>query len=126
MPQRARIRASVYITLIFLCGFVAGTLANTAWKQWVGSATAASSRRSSTQHTVERLTRELSLSGDQTRQLNDILDETHRQYREHEDKIETVRQQGRDRIRKILTDDQRGKYEQILAKLESSRKRPGQ
>ena len=122
MIARERTRATFFIVLIFLCGALAGTVATSAWKNWTRSASAAS-RPNSTHHTVEKLTRELSLTPDQTKQLNEILLDTHKAYREHEDQLETVRQQGRDRIRKILTEEQRPKYEQILAKVESARKR---
>ena len=123
MIARARIRATIYIVLIFLCGMLAGTVATTAWKNWGGS-TRAASRPRSAQHTVAKLTRELNLNPDQTRQLNEILDETHRQYRDREDEMQSIREQGRDRIRKILNDEQRPKYEQMLAKNEAGRKRP--
>ena len=122
-PERKR--AAFYIVLIFLCGFLAGTAASNLWKHWGPASVSAQgdSKRKSRQRLVERFTRELSLSADQAKQLNEILDETRRGYRAHEAEIEIIRQQGRDRIREILTPDQKAKYEETLVNNDRRRKR---
>ena len=122
-PERKR--ATFYILLIFLCGVLAGTVGTNLWMNWgAGSVSArADSPPNSTKHTVARFTQELNLSPEQAKQLNDILDETHKSYREYEDQIETIRQQGRARIREILNDEQKAKYAQILASIDQNRKR---
>ena len=122
-PQRKR--ATLYIVLIFLCGVLTGTATSKLWMNWgLKSVSAkADSQPSSPRHTVEKFTRELSLSPEQAKQLNDILDETHKGYREHEAQIETIRQEGRNRIREILNPEQKAKYEEILATIERNRKR---
>lgn len=120
-PQRKR--AAIYILLIFLCGALAGVAATNLWRNWgPGSVSARADQPYTPQNVVERFTRDLSLSPDQARQLNQILDETHKAYREHEAQMDAVRQQGRGRIREILNDDQKAKYEQILAQIDQRRK----
>lgn len=120
-PERKRAR--LYILLIFLCGVLLGTVATNLWVNWGPRSISARADAPphSTQHIVEKFTRELNLTPDQARQLNEILDETHKAYREHEAQIEAIRQQARARIRGILTEQQKPKYEQLLARHEQER-----
>jgi len=122
-PERKR--ATFYILLIFLCGVLTGTVGTNLWTYWGTRSVSAraDSPPNSTQHTVARFTQELNLSPEQAKQLNDILDETHKAYREHENQIESIRQQGRARIREILNDEQKARYAQILASIDQNRKR---
>jgi hypothetical protein len=118
-----RKRAVFYVALIFLCGALTGTVAGNVWHNWAPwGAAAQADQPYSTQHTVERFTRELSLTPQQARELNQILDETHANYRQLEDQQEIIRQEGRTRIRQILTEGQKPKYEQMLAQIEARRK----
>jgi Spy/CpxP family protein refolding chaperone len=120
-PERKR--AKLYVALIFFCGAFAGVAGTNAWVNWwPRSASASADTPYSTQHRVERFTRELSLTPDQAKQLNQILDETHSKYRQLEDEQEQIRQQGRSRIRTILTEEQKPKYEQLLANIEATRR----
>jgi len=124
-PEKTR--ATLYIVLIFLCGALAGVAGTNLWVHgwlWGSSASAdAPSYPTSTQNRVERFTRELSLNPDQAKQLNQILDETHSTFLQIETQSEVVRKKGRDRIREILTPEQKTKYEQLLAHIDASRKR---
>lgn len=124
MPTERK-RATLYIVLIFLCGALAGTAATNVWiNGWPWNASAkADAPPYSTQHRVDKFTRELSLTPEQAKQLNQILDETHSMYRELEEQQEAIRLKGRARIREILTPEQKPKYEQLLAKIEANRKR---
>ena len=118
-----RKRAVFYVVLIFLCGALTGAVAGNVWHNWGPWGTSAQADQPySTQHTVERFTRELSLNPGQARDLNQILDETHANYRQLEDQQEMIRQEGRTRIREILTPEQKPKYEQLLARVEARRK----
>lgn len=122
-PERKR--AAIYIVLIFLCGALTGVAATNVWiNGWPwGTSASADSFPHSTQHTVQKFTRELSLTPEQAKQLNQILDETHGMYRALEDQQEAIREKGRTRIREILTEEQRPKYEQLLAKIVARRNR---
>jgi hypothetical protein len=120
-----RKRASLYLLLIFLCGAVSGAVATNLWLYWRPRSASANADVApySAQRSVEKFTKELDLTPDQAKQLNDILDETHRSYREKEAEMETIRQMGRTRIRGMLHDDQRPKYEDILARLDRNRRK---
>ncbi len=122
VPERKR--ATIYIVLIFLCGGLTGVVATNAWIHWwPWSISARADSPHSTQHTVDKFTRELSLTPEQAKLLNNILDETHTKYRQLETEQEEIRMEGRTRIREMLTPEQRPKYEQLLAQIEAKRAR---
>ena len=116
-------RAPVYILLIFLCGVAAGALASNLWTGWARGREAAQAdstpQLSRTQRTVERFTENMSLTPDQARKLSVLLDEMRGQYRDGED---AIRAEGRDRIREILTDEQRLQYEEMIAAADERRR----
>jgi len=116
-------RATFHIVLIFLCGALSGVVGARAWVKWSPwSAAASSSGQLSFQDRVARFSRELELTPEQVKQLNPILDETHASLREEESRLNEVRQKSRQRILEILTDKQKVKFEEILARNESRRK----
>jgi len=122
-PERKR--ATLLIVVIFLCGVVTGALAGHLVDEldWDFGRARADTPRSSVARTVERFRRDLNLTPEQTRQLNEILDQTHASYREHEAAMEAIRLQGRDRIRAILTPEQKATFEEIIARRDSKRRR---
>jgi hypothetical protein len=75
-------------------------------------------------------TRDLNLTPDQQSEIQGILNDTRAKYGELHAKLdpeyEDVRQQGRERIRQVLTPDQRPKFEELLRQIdEDRRKRAG-
>ena len=119
-----RSRAPLYILLIFLCGVVSGALASNLWTvrnrpTQVAQADSPPPAVSRTQRLVERFTRELKLTPEQAHRLTVILDETRLRYQIKED---STRAEGRNRIRQILSDEQRVKYEEIIAAADERRR----
>lgn len=116
-------RAPLYILLIFLCGVVAGALSMKLWSGKERQTQVAQADTiptiSRTQRLLERFTRELKLTPEQVHQLTVILDETRLRYQIKED---STRAEGRNRIRQILTDEQRAKYEEIIAGADERRR----
>lgn len=118
-------RAVVYLLLVFLLGGALGVL-GTLWavrNNWV--AAGASTRYRSTQGAVEWLSHELNLTSQQAQQLETILDETAAGYRSIRERVgpeyEAVRQQGRDKIRALLTPGQRAKFEELVRRIDEER-----
>jgi hypothetical protein len=72
-------------------------------------------------------TRDLNLSPDQQSQIQTILSDTRARYAELHAKLdpeyEQVRQQGRDRIRQLLTAEQRPKFEDLLRRMDEERRK---
>jgi Spy/CpxP family protein refolding chaperone len=79
---------------------------------------------------VGRMTRDLQLTADQQKQLGAIVDDTRAQWRTLyttiEPQHEQIRQQSRDRIRAILTPDQKPKFEEFMRRLDEQRKKDDQ
>ena len=116
-------RATIYLLLIFLCGVAGGAVATNLWTHWGHdrdqNVAQAAPRQSRTQRTVERFTRDLSLTPDQAQQLTVILDETRQKYRAEED---ATRRDARNRVRASLNDEQRSVYEEIIADADKCRR----
>jgi len=72
-------------------------------------------------------TRDLNLNPDQQTQIQSILNDTRARYAELHEKLdpeyEQVRQQGRERIRQVLTPEQRPKFEDLLRQMDEDRRK---
>jgi Spy/CpxP family protein refolding chaperone len=112
-----RTRAALYLTLIFLCGALAGVV-GTRWaeRSSVMADSAANTRSGQVRKgALVWFTQELTLNPEQVAQLTKILEETRSAYKDHEIEIESIKQHGRVRIREILTEEQKPKFDQLLA-----------
>jgi hypothetical protein len=101
-----RVTCAVTLTLVFLCGAAAGALAMSLGHSrlhraafWTDSGKSAY---------FERVKKDLDLTPTQAEQMESILDDFTQYYR-------TVLADGKSRIMQILNEDQRRKFEQILA-----------
>jgi len=78
-------------------------------------------------NTMAMFTRDLNLTPDQQKQIEAILNDTRGKYQALHEKLdpeyEQVRQQGRERIRQILTQEQRPKFEDLLRQIDEERRR---
>jgi flagellar basal body-associated protein FliL len=76
---------------------------------------------------VERMTKDLTLTTDQQKQLDTILSQAQVQYGSIHEKwsaqMDQERKQMRDQIRAILTPDQTAKFEDMLKKMDEERKK---
>ncbi len=75
---------------------------------------------------VAILTHDVNLTGDQQKQIETILTETQARYaeihRQADPEYEQARQQSKERIRQILTAEQKPKFEQVLRRLDEERR----
>ena len=122
--QPERKKATLFVVLIFLCGALTGAVTTNLWVKAQTSVRAAraDSPSATRVRSVEWFTQQLNLSPDQARQLTQILDETRTTFREKEGEIESIREQARNRIRAILDEVQRAKYEELRARQDRKRK----
>ncbi len=78
-------------------------------------------------HGLALFTRDLNLNPDQQSQVQAILSDMRAHYAELHEKLdpeyEQVRQQGRDRIRQLLTAEQRPKFEELLRQMDEERRK---
>jgi len=120
-------KAAVWVGIVFLLGVAVGAMAGYGYERWsVSAARAPLPEPVRRAQRVDQLTRELSLTPDQAKQLDQILMERHAEVKSVRDQsdaqAEQIRQKGRDQIRAILTPDQKPKFEEFLRKLDEERK----
>jgi hypothetical protein len=106
LPRPAQGAAVVSLLLVFLCGAVLGAVVMSYWHPGLhGSRPGGDGMTMSIREWKE----ELSLSDDQTRKLTSILDDFSHYY-------DNLLADGNTRIVQILNDEQRRKYDQMIAR----------
>ena len=101
---------------MFLCGIVIGGLSDHWWMmQNPRNHTNWTENRP---HVLEQIDQELSLTPDQAKQLEVILDGAMKDFEDLHLRAHQVRLDTRDRIRAILTEPQKQKFEATMAKLQ--------
>lgn len=117
-------RAFFYLVLVFLLGAVVGGLAML-WASRHGWAAERGEHRRDPRGAVEWLDRELKLSPDQRAQVEAILDETGQAYgairQRTRPEYDAVRQQGREKIRAVLNEEQRARFEELVREIDARR-----
>ena len=109
------------LSLVFLCGALAGALTMRAGLHdtlhRLASNPKGSPKNERSQLTYDRLTKELSLNQQQAEQLRSILDDMFKYHQDLQAQIEDVRATGKNRIRQILNSQQRQDFERICNEL---------
>jgi len=121
-------KAAFWVAIVFVLGAAVGGMGGYGYARWsVSAARAPQSEAVRRAQRVEQLTKVLSLTADQAKQLDEILMQRHAEVkvvRDQSDKqAEQIRQKGRDQVRAILTPEQEPKFEDFLKKLDEERKR---
>jgi Spy/CpxP family protein refolding chaperone len=124
----ARQKAALWVAAVFLLGAaLGGVVGYTFGHHRVSAANAPPTELERRARRVEQITQELTLTSQQRQQLDAILSQLHAEYKTlHEQsdaQIDQARQRGRNRIREILTPEQRPKFEAFLKRLDEERKR---
>jgi Spy/CpxP family protein refolding chaperone len=121
-------KAAIWVVVVFLLGAIAGGMFGYGYAhRSVAAASAPMPEPERRAKRVEQLTRELSLTPDQAKQLDSILLQWHGNAKAIHDQsdaqIAQLRQKGRDEVRAILTPEQKPKFEEFLRKMDEERKR---
>jgi len=124
-------KAAVWVGIVFLLGAAVGIMAGYGYARWsVSAARAPLPEPVRRAQRVEQLTKELSLTADQAKQLDGILLERHSEVKGVRDQadaqVEQIRQKGPEQVRAILTPEQKPKFEEFLRNLDEQRKRDAQ
>jgi Spy/CpxP family protein refolding chaperone len=120
-------KAVLWIVAVFVLGAALGVLSGYVYAQRVAAAAATplsdDQRRA---QKIEQLTKELGLSPDQRSQIDAVFIDTQAKFKalhkETDAQIESVRQAGRDRVRAVLTAEQKPKFEDFLRRMDEERK----
>ncbi|HTS11899.1 MAG TPA: hypothetical protein VMH00_07270 [Candidatus Limnocylindrales bacterium] len=127
-PARTRREAALLVFVVFLLGLLVGGVANHLWGERVwGKQDGPRQGPPSREQVMNALTHELQLTPEQQKQLGPIIDETRVQVRALYEPLdaqhEKIRQQGRERIRAILTPEQQPKFDQFMQRIDEQRKK---
>jgi Spy/CpxP family protein refolding chaperone len=121
---KTRREAALLVIVVFVLGVLLGGVVDHLFGARVFGNPAGLTKRDLL---ITQLTSQLSLTSDQQKQVTSIVDDTRGQVRALfaplEPQHEQIRQQGRERIRAILTPEQRPKFEEFLRQLDEQRKR---
>jgi len=125
-------KATIWLALVFVLGIALGAVlgyafAHRSYAAAVPAQPTADQRRAQKR---EQLTREVGLTPDQQTQVIAILDQAQNEYKAihavSDPQIDSVRQKSREKIRRILTAEQKPKFEEFVRKMDEERKRLGQ
>ncbi len=123
-------KARLIVLVIFLIGFLAGGFSMSLYRTVTGSPEGERGKMRGgppQAHILDKMEKKLSLTSDQRDKVRAILDETFAQYdqvrRDVDPRIHVIRQQSRERIRALLTDDQKPKFEELVAESDARREK---
>jgi Spy/CpxP family protein refolding chaperone len=121
---KTRREAAFLVIVVFALGVLLGGLGTHLWGERVwGHQTAPKTR----DEIVARLTHEVGLTAEQQRQVTAIVDDTRAQwkalYAPVDAQKEQIRQQSREKLRALMTPEQRVKLEKFFAELDAQRRK---
>lgn len=125
-------KATFWLALVFVLGTALGAVLGYAFahRSYASSAPAQLTAEQRRAQKREQLAREVGLTPAQQAQVTAILDEAQGEYKAihavSDPQVDAVRQKSRDKIRQILTADQKPKFEEFIRKMDEERKRLGQ
>lgn len=124
-------KARLIVLTVFVIGFAAGAFSLNLYQQLTNSKSK-DRPRNGTEFLVNKMNDKVGLTSEQQDQIRKILDEATEKYKDvrrdmepsvkpFEPRFNAVRQESRDRIRALLTQDQLPKYEQMVAEHDKMR-----
>ncbi len=121
-------KAALWIGVVFLLGAALGGMLGYVFAHHTAQAAPPQmSEAAKRTQKVELLTRELHLTPAQAQQFDAIIAEIQAQFKairkQADPQLDEARQKGRDRLRAVLTPEQRPKLEEYLRRLDEERKR---
>jgi Spy/CpxP family protein refolding chaperone len=119
-------KALVLVFVLFVLGIALGSMGTYLVTTRVLAARPVAASAHTPGHAMAVFTRDLNLTVDQQTQIQAILNDTRGKYAQLHEKLdpeyEQVRQQGRQRIRQVLTPQQLPKFEDLLRQMDEDRR----
>lgn len=120
---KARLEAAALFLVVFVLGVVFGVVGNHVWSQRVSGEQAKVNTNATRDQVMKDLTQRLQLTPDQQKQIGVAIDETRAKWQALDVPREQIRQEGRAKIRALLTPDQQVKFDDFLKRLDEQRKK---
>ena len=119
-------KAFLLVFVLFVLGVALGSVGTYLVTMRVQAARPQATLAHNPGHTMAMFTRDLNLNSDQQNQIQAILNDTRSRYASLHQKLdpeyEQVRHEGRERIREVLTPEQRPKFEDLLRQIDEDRR----
>jgi Spy/CpxP family protein refolding chaperone len=119
-------KAFLLVFVLFVLGVALGSVGTYLVTMRVQAARPQATLAHNPGHTMAMFTRDLNLNSDQQNQIQAILNDTRSRYASLHQKLdpeyEQVRHEGRERIRQVLTPEQRPKFEDLLRQIDEDRR----
>ena len=119
-------KAFLLVLVLFVLGVALGSVGTYLVTMRVQAARPQATLAHNPGHTMAMFTRDLNLNADQQNQIQAILNDTRSRYASLHQKLdpeyEQVRHEGRERIRQVLTPEQRLKFEDLLRQIDEDRR----
>ncbi|HKP85078.1 MAG TPA: hypothetical protein VJZ26_03210 [Blastocatellia bacterium] len=118
-------KARLIVVTVFVIGFAAGALSLNLYQRLTSASKNEPDPRDRTGVILKKMNDRMNLTSDQQNSIREILDETGKSYKEIRQKMEpcvkdfvpqfnAVRQQGREQIRAVLSENQLPKFEEMV------------
>lgn len=117
--QKRRVLFPLFV--VFLCGVIAGALG--AHRFMHHSPPEPSWKESGKEITLKRLTKELNLTPAQSEQMETILDDFFTYYHTLQAQLDDVRASGKQRIVRVLNEEQRQRFEKLMNEFQDQKLR---
>ena len=126
-----RQKATLWLAVVFVLGAALGGILGYAFAhRTYASAPTVLTPEARRAQRRQQMNREVNLTPEQQKEIAAILDQAQNQYKairaSVDPQAESVRRETRDKIRGLLTADQKPKFEEFLRKLDEERKRMGE
>ncbi|MCS7044537.1 MAG: hypothetical protein N2036_06475 [Bryobacteraceae bacterium] len=108
-------RVLAVLLLVFLCGAAAGALGMRMFAPRVPAAAAWSA--GGREWTLDMMKKELNLTPEQAAEIETVLDEFVLYYQNLQGQMDDFRAEGKKRILRVLTPEQRARFEKMVGKL---------
>ncbi len=133
--QSTKQKAALWVALVFMLGAALGGMVGYGYAHQKYAVTNAASAMPATEaarraQKVQELTNLAGLSAEQSQKVDAVIADVQAQIKTirktNDPQVDEVRHKGRDRIRAILTEEQKPKFEEFIRKLDEERKRNAQ
>jgi hypothetical protein len=125
--SKARLEATALFLVVFVLGVVFGVVGNHVWSQRVSGEQTTPNTKPTRNQVIQDLTQRLQLTPDEQKQITAAIDDTRAKtqalYAPLDAPREQIRQEGRAKIRAILTPDQQVKFDDFMKRLDEQRKK---
>jgi Spy/CpxP family protein refolding chaperone len=127
--MRSKTSASILLIAVFILGGITGAASYSLYRSRVEASGPRPGSHWSSHDIVKRFAQDLDLSAEQQEQLKIIIDQSRQRFgalrQQFRPQYEAIRRETDDKIRQILREDQKPKFEKIIREIDARHKNHG-